>query len=167
LSPGQLAEYISRTRLSFQTLAFAACVLDSLSSGFIRAWRNALIEASTSPQSASTKRSSLRHSRSSWGSSTYNWKPELIVLAALQVSSSFLDDVRSNSKFWAGLGDVNQRELDATVRVVLQDIGYDLCSFQSEDVEHMQRAMMRGMRHIDSLREQKSQASDDSLDIAS
>jgi hypothetical protein len=102
---------------------------------------------------------------------TYNWKPELIVLAALQIASSFLDDVRSSPRFWAdkvALGSVTCREVDATVRVVLKDIDYDLCSFQSEDVEHMQKAMMRGMKYIDSLREQKSQLPEDaSFEIVS
>lgn len=91
---------------------------------------------------------------------TYQWKPELIVLAALQISSSFLEDRPRNARWWAQRvaidTDVTPREVDATVRVILQNIGYDLCAFTSEEVSGMQRAMKKGAQQLDAKRERRS-----------
>ncbi|KAF2667167.1 hypothetical protein BT63DRAFT_458131 [Microthyrium microscopicum] len=169
LCPGKLAEYLTRAQLSFSTLCLAGCLLDALSSSFVRNWRNALLDAQASqqPPSSSSSRPPTRghRSRRSTNSVVLNWQPELIALAALQVSASFLEDVRSSPKWWAekvSVGDVSSSDLDATIRCILQDINYDLCSFTSDDVEQMRRVMMRGVHEIDSARERKSQESEES-----
>jgi hypothetical protein len=111
----------------------------------------------TPPSSSTTSSPAISHhstrvsfpaAGASWNTSSCSSKPETIVLAALQIASSFLDDVRSDANWWArriARGSLSARELDATVRVVLQDIDYDLFSFTPEDVVRMQRIMMRAV----------------------
>jgi hypothetical protein len=95
----------------------------------------------------------------------------MIVLAALQIASSFVDDFRSDAKWWGGKvarDAVSAREIDATVRCMLQDIEYDLFSFAPEDVLRMQRIMMREVEDSDGCGQawgaRSGQASKGSLD---
>ena len=80
---------ITRAQLPPETLALSACVLDALSSQFGRTWRNVLSKL-PSPTSAPPV-------------GGFPSPPsETIVLAALKVSASFLDDSRtSDPSVWA------------------------------------------------------------------
>jgi hypothetical protein len=125
--PALIAAYLARAQLPEPTVALAACILDSLSAQFVRAWRRECETVKMSHQSAWSVRSS-------------NTKSELIILGALAVASSFLDDVRGEPKWWANsvaCGEVEVREMDATIRCIFKDLDYDLCGFTAEEVEAM------------------------------
>jgi len=71
-------------------------------------------------------------------------KPELIVLAVLAIAHGFLSDSKSETVFWANCvanGAVEPREVDGTMRCLLEDIDYQLLSFMPEDVEAMRQDM--------------------------
>ncbi|KAF2435957.1 hypothetical protein EJ08DRAFT_296835 [Tothia fuscella] len=126
-APALIATYLARAQLPESTVALAACVLDTLSSRFVRAWQRECERVKTCHQS-------------NWSICSSITKSELIVLAALAVASSFLDDVRGEPKWWANFvanGEVEVREVDATVRCIFKDLDYDLCSFTAEEVEGM------------------------------
>jgi hypothetical protein len=125
----QIAAYISRARLTDSVVALAACILDSLSSSFVRSWRRAC-ENARSPERPSF------HSNPT--------KPELIILAALAIAYNFLNDNEGDPTFWAervAKRAVEPREVVATTRCILQDIDYGLMSFTPEDVEAMRQEM--------------------------
>jgi hypothetical protein len=127
-STSTIATMLSRAYLPLETIALAACVLDALSSQFGRSWRNSL--SKLSPSSASS------------------FPSEIIVLAALKVSASFLDDSRTvDPGIWAahvgGVAGITAAALETTVRVVLADIGYEMCSFTPEEVERRRRGMLK------------------------
>jgi len=129
-----IASMVTRAQLPLETLALAACVLDALSSQFGRTWRNVVCKLpSSSPPVGG-----------------FPLPPsETIVLAALKVSASFLDDSRTaDPNVWAshvgGSAGITASALEATVRVVLADIGYEMCSFSPEDVERRMKGMMKG-----------------------
>jgi hypothetical protein len=124
-SPALIASYLSRAQLPDSTVAFAACIIDSLSRQFVRAWRRECEAVDTS------RRSAFR--------STSN-KSELIVLAALAIANGFLDDRRGEPRWWAtyiACGAVQLKEVDATIRCVFKDLDYDLCGFSAEEVDEM------------------------------
>jgi transposase-like protein len=126
VSPALIATYLARAQLPEATVALAACILDSLSSRFVRAWRRECEEVNTSQHSAHSLRITA--------------KPELIVLAALAVASGFLDDVKGEPRWWiqnVTEDTLNLREFDATMRCVYKDLNYDLCSFTAEEVDEM------------------------------
>jgi hypothetical protein len=109
-------------------VALAACILDSLSSSFIRSWRKAC-EKARAPEQTSFYSNPI--------------KPELIVLGALAIAHSYLQDRSGETKWWAkvAMETVEPREISATTRCILQDIDYGLMSFAPEDVEAMRQAM--------------------------
>jgi hypothetical protein len=178
LSPTVIADYLNRAQLGPDHLALAACILDSLNSFFIRSWRAELSRLPFSPStrarhhqlqqhpltppSSSSSSSSqcppLPTARFSFPAAGIAWsttadsdaKPELIVLAALQLATSVLDDVRREARWWTdgvALGTVAPAELNATTRCMLQNVDYDL-GFPPEDVQDMKEVMLEAMRDL-------------------
>jgi hypothetical protein len=130
-SPALISTYLARAQLSETTVALAACILDSLSSQFVRAWQR---ECETVK----------RRQESGWSVHPSFMKSELVVMGALAVASSFLDDVRREPRWWANsiaCGAVEVREVDATIRCIFKDLDYDLCGFTAEEVEAMRREL--------------------------
>jgi hypothetical protein len=125
--PALIATYLNRARLPESTVAFAACILDSLSRQFVRAWRKECDAVNTSRRSAFQSTSC---------------QSELIVLAALAIANGFLDDVRGEPRWWASYvacGAVQLKEVDATIRCVFKDLDYDLCGFTADEVDEMRQ----------------------------
>jgi hypothetical protein len=130
---------LSRAYLPLETLALAACLLDGLSSRFGRTWRNTMSKLPTVSNTPALP------------------PPETVVLAALKVSASFLDDSRTADPcVWAaqvgGTAGITGTALEATVRAVLSDIGYEMCAFTPEDVERRRRGMVRTTEALDAKR---------------
>lgn len=146
--------YLHRSGLPEYTIAMAACVLDALSSFFVRTWRKDLtiVTMSQSVRTPATVNSpSGNHSRlaASFGATP---RPELIPLAAMSIAKSFLDDKRGDCRWWAewvAQGEVNTVELSTTVDCMLRDLNYDLMSFTPEIIEDM-RLEMFGIDHMSS-----------------
>lgn len=144
--------YLHRSGLPEYTIAMAACILDALSSFFIRTWRKDLTIA-TMTQSTRTSTCATsplgKHSRltASFGATP---QPELIPLAALSIAKSFLDDKRGDCRWWAewvAEGKVHAAELSTTVKCMLRDLNYDLMSFTPEIIEDM-RLEISGIEHV-------------------
>ncbi|KAF2401866.1 hypothetical protein EJ06DRAFT_520799 [Trichodelitschia bisporula] len=148
LSPAVTAAYLARASLPRSTIAFAACILDSLSGFFVRTWRNELATIRVLTHVRTLKPSEWSFpvvTGSAWGAASgtgSSCKPELIVLAALAIAKSWLDDTRTGAAWWAGkiaAGTVESTEVDATIRCLLKDIGYALAAFGAEIVEEMEQ----------------------------
>jgi hypothetical protein len=72
------------------------------------------------------------------------------VLAALQLATTVLDDVRRDARWWTdgvAQGIFSPRELDATTRCMLQNVDYDL-GFPPEDVADMKEVMFEAMNDL-------------------
>ncbi|QDS70935.1 hypothetical protein FKW77_006792 [Venturia effusa] len=137
-NPEQVAAYLARAALDPNTLALAACVLESLSSSFVRSWRKAC-EKARSPTIATFRSDPL--------------KAELIVLGALAIAQSYLHDTPGNPKWWSkyvSRKTVEARDIAATTNCILQDIDYGLMSFTMDDLEEKKQEMVaegeRGVR---------------------
>lgn len=113
-----IVAYLENARLPNETLGLAACVLGNISNSFVRAWRQDLFYARISRRSS-----------------------ECIILAAICISASFLDDSKSSTvERWLQYGRSNagdgvwpsKSELSTTVRCVLKEIDYELHSFSPE-----------------------------------
>jgi len=136
LAPELIASYLARSRAEESIVALAACILDSLSSFFVRSWR----------KECETIRSS---SNLSWFAYATPRKPQLIVLGALAVAHAWLSDSKGHSGWWAQVADgmVEAKEIDATMRCILRDIDYDLLSFTPEIVQAMKDDIYGENRH--------------------
>ncbi|KAK7539588.1 uncharacterized protein J3D65DRAFT_586495 [Phyllosticta citribraziliensis] len=139
-STSTITAYLERTHLPLQVLGLAACILDALSMRFAKGWREALGSAS-GPDSASLPlpAASLPSPPAS--------PPELLVLAALALAASYLDDSHVSLRHWAQHVSncvFTARQLSATQRCLLVDLDYDLHSFTPEfvqdSIQDMQRA---------------------------
>jgi hypothetical protein len=146
-SPHLTSTYLRRANLPRPTLALAACILDSLSGFFLRTWTRELAalppNTSTPPASplpGSQPSSFLFFHRSDARTTKPRPKPDLLILAALSIASSFLSDTHGDAQFWANRvakGGVEAREIDATVRCMLRDMDYGLLGFSPGVVEGM------------------------------
>ncbi|KAE9975582.1 hypothetical protein BLS_002532 [Venturia inaequalis] len=126
----EVASFITRAGLDPNTVALAACILDSLSSSFVRNWRNAC-EKARSPEIPTFRSEPL--------------KPELIVLGALAVAHSYLYDVCGEPKWWSDHVTnkaMEPRDISATTDCILKDIDYGLMSFTMEDLEEKKQDML-------------------------
>lgn len=125
-----MATYIVQAELSPSTVALAACILDTLSSSFVRSWRKDC-EKARSSETATFRSKPL--------------KPELIILGAFVLAHGYLHDVSGQPEWWCRVangtrkphenGTIMRREITATTRCILQDIDYGLMSFTPGDVE--------------------------------
>lgn len=124
----EVASYITRANLDPNTVALAACILDSLSSSFVRSWRKAC-EKARSPEIPTFRSDPM--------------KPELIVLGGLAVAHAYLHDVSGEPKWWGKITNntMEPRDINATTNCILQDIDYGLMSFTMEDLEDKMQEM--------------------------
>ncbi|KAK8159649.1 hypothetical protein IWX90DRAFT_306746 [Phyllosticta citrichinensis] len=157
-STSTITAYLERTHLPLQVLGLAACILDALSMRFAKRWREALVSAS-GPDSASlpVPAASLPSPPASpvpvttgpflGAAVASSAEPELLVLAALALAASYLDDSHVSLRHWAQHVSncvFTARQLSATQRCLLVDLDYDLHSFTPEfvqdSIQDMQRA---------------------------
>ncbi|KAI9683399.1 MAG: hypothetical protein M1829_005471 [Trizodia sp. TS-e1964] len=132
-------ELLRRANVPKETIALAACILDSLSSRFASTWRR-ICSCTTSynykpsralSQPPTCSASPLSRETSLW----YN--PEIIVLAAIMVSVKFLDDDTFPTMYWQA--DIAQnrfscKEINATECALLQDLGYSILPLCSPEI---------------------------------
>ncbi|KAK7617612.1 hypothetical protein IWX50DRAFT_567036 [Phyllosticta citricarpa] len=134
-----ITAYLERTHLPLEVLGLAACILDALSMRFAKRWREALVSAS-GPDTASlpVPAASLPSPPAS--------PPELLVLAALALAASYLDDSHVSLRHWAHHVSncvFTARQMSATQRCLLADLDYDLHSFTPEFVQDSIHDMLR------------------------
>lgn len=109
-----------RANLDSQTVAFAACILHRLSWRFVREWKNRML--------------------SQQGSTITN--PEVIVLAALYVASSWLNDRPRSVRFWVqDVGRTTKHALFASQFCILNDASTNLMQIDAEEVRGMEEDM--------------------------
>lgn len=137
----RIAHYLARSGLPIELIAYSACLLDALTPRFAPAWFAACRDI-TSPNPASAVPTLRRTTKQ-----PLPLAPELIVLAALSITSSYHQDHSFSKEFWIRVVAEERfetRQLNRTISVVLQDLGYRLQMFGPERVEEMVGAM-RGM----------------------
>ena len=109
-STSVIHSFLLRSCLPEETIAFAACLLDSLSLQFARLWRESC-------------RNQLR---------TSPLKSEVIPLSALFLANSFLSDFEAGAIFWSrrvSQSKFTAQEIILTARCALIDIDFRLHSF--------------------------------------
>ncbi|KAF1927038.1 uncharacterized protein M421DRAFT_66620 [Didymella exigua CBS 183.55] len=107
---------LERSYLQDEVVAFAACILDTLSYRFAATWRETLLP------------------------------PDILVLAALSLAHGFFSDTRRSAHYWAvGISrdQFTIQELEATKRSILHDMDYGLCRITEGMMESMLRDMQR------------------------
>ncbi|KAF2136843.1 uncharacterized protein K452DRAFT_279411 [Aplosporella prunicola CBS 121167] len=152
-----IQDYLSRSGVPTEVLGLTACILDALSMRFAKKWRNALALSSSTPlpldrthlRSQSAPAFSLLQTAGAGVKSTA--EPELLVLAALSLASSYLDDAHVSLQHWANHvsnGVFAARHVAATHRCVLQDLDYDLHSFTPDFIQDAVRDMQRASKRL-------------------
>ncbi|KAK8232910.1 hypothetical protein HDK77DRAFT_52245 [Phyllosticta capitalensis] len=157
-STSTITTYLERTHLPLEVLGLAACILDALSMRFAKRWREALLSAA-GPDSASASLpvpASLPSPPASpipvttapllGAAVASSAEPELLVLAALALAASYLDDSHVSLRHWAQHVSncvFTARQLSATQRIILSDLDYDLHSFTPEFVQDSIQNMQR------------------------
>ncbi|KAK7548677.1 hypothetical protein IWX49DRAFT_42820 [Phyllosticta citricarpa] len=152
-----ITAYLERTHLPLEVLGLAACILDALSMRFAKRWREALVSAS-GPDTASlpVPAASLPSPPASpvpvttgpflGAAVASSAEPELLVLAALALAASYLDDSHVSLRHWAHHVSncvFTARQMSATQRCLLADLDYDLHSFTPEFVQDSIHDMLR------------------------
>ncbi|KAF2034169.1 hypothetical protein EK21DRAFT_57109 [Setomelanomma holmii] len=133
-----MCSFLDRANLPDEVVAFAACVLDNLSTRFGGLWRDILAPAEFERDLKNfLKTDSTRHAHLS---------PDIIVLAALALAHGFLTDRLRSSRHWSvkeSGGMFTVREIEATKRAVLVDMDYGLSRISNDMVQRMSRDMQR------------------------
>jgi hypothetical protein len=104
-----------------ETIALAACILDSLNSRFARLWRQ-----SCPPLESQSGVSHIDAVR-----------PEVIILAALIIAVKFLDDRESTTKVYSrdwGCGLWTCEQINTTQQSIMQNLGYRLLPLWKKDL---------------------------------
>lgn len=132
-----IVAYLENANLPNEILGLAACVLGNITNSFVRAWRQDLFYARVSRRN-----------------------PDSIILAAICIAASFLDDSKSLTvERWLqyGMGSSSdtvwpsKTELSTTVRCVLQEIDYELHTFSPEVVADAVHELFPGRNSWESL----------------
>jgi hypothetical protein len=144
---------LTRAALPTGMLALAACILDSLNSRFALSWRLGCPLNTPSPSSSPPPEPHID-----------NIPPELPVLAALILSSQFLDDLSSSTRTltaaW-GAGTWSCAQVNFTLRCLLENIGYGLLPLCEDSIiRDALRDMERAARRSDVVLYDGSRASD-------
>jgi hypothetical protein len=127
-----ICEFLERANLPDEVIAFAACVLDTLSARFSGMWREALEPAEFERDLENFLRTDTRR--------TAHVSPDVIVLAALALAHGFLVDRLRSARHWSikeSGGMFTVREIEATKRAILEDMDYGLFRIGNEMVESM------------------------------
>lgn len=109
--------FLTRAGLSDDIVAFAACILDGLSSRFAGTWRDSL----------ATRLS-----------------PDVIVLASLSLAHGFLVDRMRSSRHWSireSNGTFSVQQIEATKRAILHDMDYGLSRISNDMVQRRLKNM--------------------------
>ncbi|KAF2817349.1 uncharacterized protein BDZ99DRAFT_529824 [Mytilinidion resinicola] len=148
-SAPRIAQYLSRSALPIELIAFSACMLDNLTSRFATTWLNACQDTAVNPTGLShslTRPSdqfppTLRRTRQ-----LIPVDPELIVLAALSLTNSYHQDHSFSKEFWTTVvaeRKFSVRQLNVTISAMLADLNYRLQVFTAERVEEALEYMRR------------------------
>ncbi|KAF3041867.1 hypothetical protein E8E12_002170 [Didymella heteroderae] len=130
--------FLERSCLPDGVVAFAACILDSLSCHFVATWRGTLLPSNYARDVQYFMETDTCHHVSV--------SPDVIVLAALSLAHGFFSDTRRSAHYWAVGMSRNQftiQELEATKRSILYDMDYGLCRITENMMEDMLRNMQR------------------------
>ncbi|KAI9696791.1 MAG: hypothetical protein M1836_005153 [Candelina mexicana] len=136
--------FLRQADLPIETIALAACILDTLSNRFAQLWRRECPSDVPNPLNGDDI-SEILTSRSSYQPNTYI-EPEVIALAALSLAVACLDDRHSSTRYWAqsiARGRFSCGQINATRRCILLDLNHQilpLCSAQliEETIEDME-----------------------------
>ncbi|KAK2025475.1 hypothetical protein LX32DRAFT_596612 [Colletotrichum zoysiae] len=122
---------LSRSGLPLETIALAACILDSLNSKFALSWRLQcpLLVESAFP---ANKRHTLGHSplldrRRQQQMHIDSVQPELIILAALVIAAKFTDDRHESTQYYCanwGKGIWSCEQVNVTERCICENLNY-------------------------------------------
>ncbi|KNG43906.1 cyclin-like protein [Stemphylium lycopersici] len=130
--------FLSRAELSDDIVAFAACLLDALSSRFATTWRDALAPSDHARDVKDFLRTDSRQSA--------RVSPDVIVLASLSLAHGFLIDRIRSSRHWSikeSNGAFTVQEIEATKRAMLQDMDYGLSRISNGMVQRRLKNMQR------------------------
>lgn len=130
--------FLERSCLPDEVVAFAACILDALSSRFAATWRETLLPSNYARDLELFMKTDTCHHASV--------SPEVLVLAALSLAHGFFSDNRRSAHYWAVGMSRNQftiQELEASKRAILQDTDYGLCRITEGMMDSMLRHMQR------------------------
>ncbi|KAF2731306.1 hypothetical protein EJ04DRAFT_566942 [Polyplosphaeria fusca] len=133
-STATLADVLGRANLPVDLVAFAACVLDALTSHFVTSWRT--VSSMSCP--SDLKLGPLLHCHQAPLSA------ELIVIAALSLAEDFTDDASRSNRHWAMIeaqGIFTARQIDMTKTCILQDMDYGLHRISSGMIQRMVRML--------------------------
>jgi hypothetical protein len=130
--------FLARAGLPDEIVAFAACVLDALSSRFAATWRDALAPSDYARD--------LEHFLGTDSRQKIHVSPDVIVLAALSLAHGYLFDRLRSSLHWSteeSDGAFTVQEIEATKRAMLQDMDYGLYRISNETVQRRLKNMQR------------------------
>jgi hypothetical protein len=130
--------FLGRARLPDEVVAFAACVLDAMSSRFATTWRNALAPNDYARDLKDFLKTDSRRN--------VQVSPNVIVLAALSLAHGFLVDRLRSSRHWSVVesnGAFTVQEIEATKRAMLHDMDYGLYRISNETVQQRLKEMQR------------------------
>ena len=130
--------FLERSCLPDEVVAFAACILDSLSHRFAATWQQTLLPSSYARDLKYFMETDTCHHASV--------SPDVLVLAALSLAHGFFSDTRRSAHYWAVGVSQDQftiQELEATKRSILHDMDYGLCRITEGMMESMLQDMQR------------------------
>jgi hypothetical protein len=143
---------LGRADLPLETVAFAVCILDSLSEKFARKWRLScpLRSGDLKLDLSSNKRHSMPpvplvgQSQGPLPQQSFHQQqfhidsvsPEIIVLAALVIAVKFLEDLQEPTQYYCGVwgqGLWSHEQLNATERCIMESLDYRIMPLCDED----------------------------------
>ena len=133
-----ISEFLSRTSLPVEIIAFTACILDALSHRFASSWRAANLASAVVPfQFASLAVNSRQPPPI---------PAEVVVLAALTLAHGWLEDRPRSIAHWASIeggGKFTSKELEISRACILRDVDYGLFRITEDMVRRMVRDLQR------------------------
>ncbi|KAF2201972.1 hypothetical protein GQ43DRAFT_448425 [Delitschia confertaspora ATCC 74209] len=137
-------EFLVRSNLPIETIAFASCILDALSTRFVSTWRN--ISNPNSHLDFDPVSNHFITACKAYGYSTppRAVEPELIVLAALSLAVAFLEDRGQPPRYWTEFVAEEAftiKDFTNTEIYILRDIDYGLHRFGMDMVQEAMSAM--------------------------
>ncbi|RMZ70019.1 cyclin [Pyrenophora seminiperda CCB06] len=136
--PSVIQGFLDRAELPEENVAFAACVLDALTSRFATTWRDALAPGDQTSDSIDFRKLDPRQ--------TFHVSPDVVVLAALSLAHDFLVDRMRSSRHWSikeSRGAFTVQEIEATKRAMLQDMDYGLSRICNNTLQRRLKNMQR------------------------
>ncbi|KAK1994288.1 hypothetical protein LX36DRAFT_213811 [Colletotrichum falcatum] len=152
---------LSRSGLPLETIALAACILDSLNSKFALSWRLQcpLLTESALP---ANKRHTLGHSplldrRQQQQMHIDSVQPELIILAALVIAAKFADDCHDSTQYYCanwGKDIWSCEQVNVTERCICENLNYRIKPLADDEdlISHTMVDMQLAARHYNSSR---------------